>query len=75
MAPFLLPDLLESSRVACFCSARGFLRPPRRGVPNPEPRTLESFGGEFEGGAAPLMGAARHPVKPWHRHGAESSQR
>ena len=35
--PFLLPDLLEPSRVACFCSARGFLRPPRRGVPNPEP--------------------------------------
>ena len=38
-------------------SARGFLRPPRRGVPNPEPEPL----GEFEG-ACPLMHAPPRAV-------------
>lgn len=37
----------------------GFLRPPRRGVPTPDPRPL----GEFEG-ACPLMHAPPRAAKP-----------
>lgn len=47
--------------------ARGFLRPPRRGVPNHEPEPL----GEFEG-ACPLMHAPPRAAKPQARSDPKS---
>lgn len=46
-------------------SARGFLRPPRRGVPNPEPEPL----GEFEG-ACPLVPAPPRAGQAPYRYSA-----
>ena len=48
-------------------AARGFLRPPRRGVPNHEPEPL----GEFEG-ACPLMHAPPRAAKPQARSDPKS---
>ena len=56
-APSTLSLPMSRRKLIWGLSARGFLRPPRRGVPNPEPEPL----GEFEG-ACPLMHAPPRAV-------------
>lgn len=64
-APSTLSLPMSQGREILGLSARGFLRPPRRGVPTHDPRPL----GEFEG-ACPLIRAPPRACQAPHISGA-----